>query len=325
MKIIVMGTGPFAVPTFEWLLESEHEIPMLVTRPIEDPGKRRKSQANPMREFAEQAGGLEILDPANVNDERSLAALREVQADLLMVCDFGQLLSRDALTTTRLGGINLHGSLLPKYRGAAPINWSVYNGDTETGVTVIHMTPRLDGGPMLVQRTIAIGADETAEQLEPRMSALGVSAVADAIAMLDSWNGVDEIGTIQDQSLATRAPRLNKQQGNLDWSRTARELFNQIRAFQPWPGSFTHWVSADSDAANNPPLRLIVQRAEVVDASVTVSQGTVQSVTESTIIVATAGGLLGLLEVQPAGKRTMTVTEFLRGRSVKTGDTFESQ
>lgn len=324
MKIIVMGTGPFAVPTFKWLLESEHEIPMLVTRPIDDPGKRRKSQANPMLEFAKQAGGLKILDPADVNDEQSVAALRDVQADLLMVCDFGQILSRDALATTRLGGINLHGSLLPKYRGAAPINWSVCNGDTETGVTVIHMTPGLDSGPMLVQRTIAIGADETAEQLEPRMSALGVSAVAEAIAMLEAWNGVDEIGTIQDQALATRAPRLKKQQGNLDWSRSARELFNQIRAFQPWPGSFTHWVSADGDTSNNTPLRLIVQRAEVINVSATVPPGTVQCVTDSAIHVATASGLLGLLEVQPAGKRTMTVTEFLRGRAVRVGDTFVS-
>ncbi len=325
MKIIVMGTGPFAVPTFKWLLESEHEIPMLVTRPIEEPGKRRKSQANPMLEFAEQAGGMEIFDPANVNDSNSLQVIQNVKADLLMVCDYGQILSHAALGTTRLGGINLHGSLLPRYRGAAPINWAVYNGEKETGVTVIHMTPRLDGGPMLVQRRITIGDDETAEQLEPRMSALGVSAVAEAITILESWNGIDEIGRMQNQSLATRAPRLNKQQGNLDWSRSARELFNQIRAFQPWPGSFTHWVPAGSDTSTNPPLRLIVQRAKVVNELATVPPGTVQAITDSSIHIATGSGLLGLLDVQPAGKRTMTVTEFLRGRPVNAGDTFESR
>jgi methionyl-tRNA formyltransferase len=318
MKIIVMGTGPFAVPTFRALVNSGHEVPILVTRPIADPGKRRKSEANPMRDLADEQG-IEVFDPQNVNDETARTRLGSVRADLFVVCDYGQILSRDLLSTARLGGINLHGSLLPRHRGAAPINWAIYLGDTETGVTVIHMTPRLDGGPMLVQMRIAIGEDETAEQLEPRMAQLGVPAVATAIEMLEAWDGIQEIGAPQDPALATRAPRITKQQGSLNWSRTARQLHNQVRAFQPWPGSFTHWIPRNSDGQKTP-LRLIVQRSIVADDEATMPPGIIEAIRESTIYVATGEGLFGLVEIQPAGKRTMSADEFLRGRAIRAGD-----
>ena len=177
MNIVVFGTGPFAVPTFEKLLSSDHNVLAVVTRPIADSGKRRKSAENPVRDLAEKSN-LTVLDPASANDAAVVQQLRDLNADLFFVCDYGQILSRDCLSASKLGGINLHGSLLPKYRGAAPINWAIYHGEQETGVTVIHMTPKLDGGPALSFAKTDIGANETTEDLEPRLSQIGVGAVS---------------------------------------------------------------------------------------------------------------------------------------------------
>lgn len=315
MKIVMMGTGPFAVPLFRWLVESPHQVCLLVTRPVAGSG-RRKTPANPVREFA---SGLQnpppVYDPANINDPAGVARLREAAADLLMVCDYGSILSADVLATTRLGGINLHGSLLPAWRGAAPINWAIFHGATETGVSVIHMTPRLDGGPVLVRKQLAIGARETAAQLEPRMAELGVPAVEEAIQLLETWDGQAALGTRQDPGLVTQAPRLTRDQGRLDWTRSAPELQRQIRAFQPWPGSFTHWHPAAGRS-----LRIIVWSATVSQRRATTDPGTVEQVDEPGIVVASGQGCLVLQELQPAGKRVMSAAEFLRGRAVQPGD-----
>ena len=155
MRIVLFGTGPFAVPSFETLIDSSHEVVALVTRPIANSGKRRKTAENPTRDLG-VARDLPILDPIDINTQDSVDQLKSLNADLFVVCDYGQILSRDALGSAKLGGINLHGSLLPKYRGAAPIHWAIYNGDKETGVTIIHMTPRLDGGPCLTLSLIHI-------------------------------------------------------------------------------------------------------------------------------------------------------------------------
>ncbi len=315
MKIIMMGTGPFAVPTYRWLLESDHSVPLLVTRPIDDAGRRRKSAANPVRDLAVARGGPPVFDPHSINDRASIDILRREQADLMVVCDYGQILSRETLAATRFGGINLHGSLLPAYRGAAPIHWAIYNGEAVTGVTVIHMTPRLDGGPILVQQSMEIGERETAGELEPRMADAGVNLVSRAITMLAAWNGTGPIGMSQRSGSAAHAPRLRKEDGRIDWSRSARQLFNQIRAFQPWPGSYTHWMGDRGS------MRMIVLRAEpFADSAAIEAPGRVQSITPSWIDVATGQGVLRLLELQPAGKRAMSAAEFLRGRSLAIGD-----
>ena len=257
MKLILFGTGPFAVPSFKSLIDdSSHEVVALVTRPIADAGKRRKTAENPTRDLG-LAEGLTVLDPADANDSAFVKTLADYQADLFVVCDFGQILSNDCLSAAKLGGINLHGSLLPKYRGAAPINWAIYHGDETTGVTIIHMTPRLDGGPILVTAETAIGPTETAEQIEPRLANLGVQPVHDAISMLEKWDGQSTIGQPQDQTLATKAPRLKKAQGLIDWTQSASQIINHIRAFQPWPGTFTHWHGPKQ------PLRLIVHAASI--------------------------------------------------------------
>jgi methionyl-tRNA formyltransferase len=314
MRILMMGTGPFAVPTFQHLLHSQHTLLGLVTRPVPPAKGRRKAPANPMRDLAE-SHDLPIFAPQDVNAPESITELSRQQADLLVVCDFGQILSRDALATAPRGGINLHASLLPKYRGAAPINWALYHGESETGVTVIHMTARLDGGPCLVRKRTESQPEDDAVSLEQRLAEIGVSAVAEAMTLLESWNGTDAIGDMQDPEQATRAPRLKKTDGLVDWQRSARQICDQVRALKPWPGTFSTWQDGHGRS-----VRLILDRVSAVPAEhVGVDPGHVALVDKRQVLVATGDGLLSLDVVQPAGKRTMEIGEFLRGHAVAPG------
>ena len=325
MRILMFGTGPFAVPTFKAILESEHEVPLLVTRPTVDSGKRRKSVANPSREAAE-AAGLPIFDPPSINTPDVIEKLKEFEPDLFVVCDYGQILSRDCLAVARLGGINLHGSLLPKYRGAAPINWAVYHGEQTLGITVIHMTAKLDAGPALRFAELTASEDETAEDLEPRLSELGVAEVITSIEMLQAWDGESTIGEKQDPKLATKAPRLNKSDGCVDWTRTRKQIIDQVRAFQPWPGTYTNWQREKGQ-----PIRIIIHRAVRLDPATmndqpyddSVEPGQICASTKTSLAIMTGDGMLALTEIQPAGKRKMEISEFLRGYKPEVGDRFE--
>jgi methionyl-tRNA formyltransferase len=317
MRLVVLGTGPFAVPMFESLLNSGHDVLALITRPVPPPKGREKTPVNPMREVAE-GRGLPVHSTSTINSEESRQLLQNLAPDLLVVCDYGEILSADALSLTPLGGINLHASLLPKYRGAAPIQWALLNGDSETGVSVIHMTPRLDGGPILATRATSIRSDETHPQLEARLAALGIEPVQEAIDQLARWDGSSAIGTPQDATTATKAPRLKKEQGAIDWSRSAEQIRNQTRALKPWPGTYTYWHRAGQE-----PLRLVVDEAKVVTTTDDPPQdpGKVAAA-EGRLIIATGKGLLSIEAIAPAGKRHMTVEEFLRGYRVRQGDEF---
>ena len=313
MKLILFGTGPFAVPTFENLIQSQHEVVAMVTRPIADAGKRRKTAENPTRDLGE-SHGLKIIDPISINTDEAIETLKSFDADLMVVCDYGQILSSKALATTKLGGINLHGSLLPKYRGAAPIHWAIYNGDTVTGVTIIHMTPRLDGGPCLVKVETEIGPEETTETIEPRLAVSGIAAVDEAIKMLEQWDGESEIGSKQDQSLATKAPRLKKSDGRIDWTRSAVDIKNQIRAFQPWPGTFTTWTPAGKSEQ-----RIIIHKTTVVSSSAGGKPGGVVASDKERLVIQTGSGQLSLDTIQPAGKKPMPIADYLRGNPPAAG------
>jgi methionyl-tRNA formyltransferase len=315
MRIAILGTGPFAVPMFAALLDSRHETLALITRPTPPPKGREKSPPNPMRDAAERRG-LAIYTPQSINSDEGVAILRQLAPELLVVCDYGQILSPNALSVAPLGGINLHASLLPKFRGAAPIHWAILNGERETGVSVIHMTPRLDGGPILVQRETAIGAGETQPELEQRLAAIGVGAVQEAIDMLEKWDRTSPIGTLQDAAQATKAPRLNKEMGAVDWTKSPEAIRNQVRALKPWPGTFTFWLRAGQE-----PLRLVIDAASVVDVADS-SPGKVVVSDGQQLVVATGAGGLSITTVVPAGKRHMSVAEFLRGYRVQVGDRF---
>lgn len=314
MRILMMGTGPFAAPTFQALYDTPHEVLALVTQPVRTQQGRRELATSPMRLVA-QEHGTPILDPESINTDEARARLAEFRPDLFIVADYGQILSAETLAVAPLGGINLHGSLLPKYRGAAPINWALYRGDAETGVTVIHMTPRVDAGPTLAQARTAIDPDENAVELEARLAALGAPLVCQTIDELAAGH---TRSLPQDPAQASPARRLRKTDGEIRWSRSAQEIKNQIRALEPWPKTYTFW-----HRPGGAPLRLILGRSAVFPGEASDAQpGTVIDASDGKLSVSTGSGALAILEVQPAGKRLLSSQEFLRGYPVKAGERF---
>lgn len=313
MRIVVLGTGPFAVPMFRSLLDTPHELRALITRPTTPAKGKEKLPPNPMRDAAE-ALGQAVFAPESINSEEGKRLFGELAPDLLVVCDYGQILAADVLTLVPLGGINLHASLLPKYRGAAPIQWALLNGETETGVSVIHMTPRLDAGPILAVRRTPIGSEETHPELEQRLAELGIGAVQEALEQLAKWDRVSPIGVPQDKSQATKAPRLKKEQGAIDWSKTAEQIRNQVRALKPWPGSYTFWQRPGHE-----PLRLVIDRVDTAGGGQQVP-GTVLVSDGQRLVIATGEGGISILALQPAGKRMLPIADFLRGYPIPEGD-----
>ncbi len=327
MRIIVMGTGPFAVPTCKRLLAEGHDIPLVVTRPVADPTAKTQP-VRPVFDWASQAG-IDVYAPPSINTAEATATVAGYQADLLFVCDYGQILSRECLATTRLGGINLHGSILPRHRGAAPVQWTLLSGDMEAGVTVIHMTPRLDGGPALAIARTAIHDDETAEELEPRLAVLGVEATLSSILQLSQWDGTSPIGEMQDSGLVTKAPRLSKADGQLNFAEPADKLLRRVRACQPWPGTFAELTWPEGKH-----MRVIMRDARSITRTIPVLAGalpgtaipiTAEDIQQAwpkpwskMLAVATGQGLFLIARIQPAGKQEMGVDEFLRGHPIKT-------
>ena len=317
MHISMLGTGPFAVPTFEALYAAGHTIAALVTRPPRPARGRRTPPPNPMQQVAE-AHGTPVWMPVSVNLPEARQQLAAAEPDLLVVCDYGEILAPDTLAVASLGGVNLHASLLPKYRGAAPINWAIYDGQSETGVTVIQMTPGLDAGPCIAQFRTPIEPDETAVDVEESLAQSGAELVCRSIAELAEGRAQS---ITQDEQSATKAPRLKKTDGLVDWSRTARQINDQVRAMKPWPGTYTFWQRPDGE-----PLRLILERTRSVEPSGDTAgdaarAGTVLEAAER-LVVATGDGALELVELQPAGKRALAAEEFLRGYRVEPGQTF---
>jgi methionyl-tRNA formyltransferase len=305
MRIVALGTGPFAVPSLRAIVASgAHEVLAVVTRP---PRGRKGKPPSPMAAAAEELD-LPLWQPESVNLPESVAQLASYEADLLVVCDYGEILKPEAISATRLGGINLHGSLLPKYRGAAPVQWAVLNGDAETGAAVIQMTPGLDAGPILGEVRTPIGPDETSGELEERLSRLGAEVALRVVGELASGTAS---GAPQDKSLATKAPRLKKEDGLIDWSRPAQAIKNQVRGLQPWPRAYVFVPQPKGE-----PLRLSVDRVEVVPGE---GQPGEVLVSEKRLVVATGDGAVELLEVQPAGKRRMAAEEWLRGAALAVG------
>jgi methionyl-tRNA formyltransferase len=263
-------------------------------------------------QWAAEELGLPVWQPETVNSDEARAELVACRADLLVVCDYGEILRSQTLAVAPLGGVNLHGSLLPKYRGAAPVQWAVYNGDAETGNTVIQMTPGLDAGPILGVDRVAIDPDETAGELEARLAQRGGDLV---LSVVDALAAGAATPIEQDRTQASKAPRLDKQHGAIDWSRPALAIKNQVRALDPWPRAFTHWRRGAGE-----PLRLIVHRTQLAAAGPPAAEpGTIVEAGPP-LVVATGDGVLELTAIQPAGKRTMTAGEFLRGYQVAAGD-----
>jgi methionyl-tRNA formyltransferase len=312
IRIIMLGTGDFAVPTFERLLNTGHSVIALVTQPERAQGRKQELIASRIKRLA-LARSIAIEQPEDVNATESLERIGSLQPELLVTAAYGQILSAALLAIPRLGGINLHGSILPSYRGAAPVARAIQRGETETGVTVIQMTPQIDAGGIVSIARTPIGPDETAGELEDRLARLGAPLVAEAISAL-AQGSVPIIR--QDRARVTKAHKLRKEDGKIDWSQPALAVHNLVRAMQPWPIAHTNW--RPGDGAGSEPLRLIIHQTAVVAGSG--APGEVIHAGGSELIVAAGDGAVAIKSVQLPGKKALPTADFLRGHNVNRGD-----
>jgi methionyl-tRNA formyltransferase len=257
---------------------------------------------------------IPVTQPESVNTPVGVAQLQQMRPDLLVVAAYGQILSKDVLAVPPMGAINVHASLLPKYRGAAPVAHAILAGEAKTGVTIIRITLGLDAGDMLVQQTIDIGPDETAGDLEARLATLGAKLAVIAVEKLKAG---PVPGTKQDPKLVTKAPKLTKEMGLIDWEKPADFICRQVRALQPWPTAYTFL-----HRAGKPPVRVIINKAAFDGSALWVGGPGRVWAGQPRLLVQTAAGFVDVLELQPAGKKRMTATEFLRGHPVAEGDHF---
>ncbi|HSQ41985.1 MAG TPA: methionyl-tRNA formyltransferase [Fibrobacteraceae bacterium] len=297
MRIVFMGTPEFSVAFLQHLQASSHQLVAVVTQPDRPAGRGRQLAPPPVK-VAAQALELPVLQPTNLRDPALEAELRAFQADLFVVVAFS-ILPKNLLGASRSGAVNLHGSLLPCYRGAAPVQWAVANGDPETGVTVFLLDEKMDHGPILVQERLPIGPEETGAEVLARMASLGCIALDKALEGLQ--NG--QLQSLpQNHGAASPAPKLRKEDGRLDWNKSAQELHNRIRAFQPWPGGYTILRG-----------RLLhIHRCLACPEKQDLAPGFVQ-VDAGRMWVGTGVGALELLNVQAEGRKPMSVSEFVRG------------
>jgi methionyl-tRNA formyltransferase len=313
----MMGTGEFALPTFLALYGSNHEVVALFTQP-DRTGAGHHHHLHPMKDSA-LARGTPVLQPQKVNTPESIAELLAFQPDLCVVAAYGQILSAELLSIPRLGAINVHASILPRHRGAAPVQYAVLSGDAETGISIFQIEPRLDAGPVLGVAKLAIGASETAGDLENRLADLAAPLTLRVIDEIES-------GTLhpipQDASLVTRAPRIKKIQGAIDWSRPADEIGWHVRGMQPWPTAYTFL----EQAGHKPQRVIFLEVCPVMEVSenATAAPGTILPADGSRLLVQTGRGILEILRLRPEGKRAMTAAEFLHGHALQPGDRLNS-
>ena len=312
MRIVFAGSGTFGLPTLGALVEGGQEIVLAVTQPGRPAGRGRAVRVGPVKRFARDRG-IRLFQPEDINSRPAVRRIRDARPDLLLVIAFGQKIGNTILKRPRYGAVNLHASLLPKYRGAAPINWAIINGEAETGLTVIRMTDRMDAGDILGQHATQIGPNETAGELHDRLARLGARLVTEIVREL----ALDEIQLRhQNETQATFAPRLKKTDGRIDWDRPAADVYNQIRGTTPWPGAYTHWRRRSPKG----PLRLVINRASRTETRAGEAKpGTILAVQAGGIDVAAATGAVRILELTPAGKCKMSAADFLNGYALRAG------
>lgn len=316
MRFMMMGTGTFAEPTFRALLQSfPGQVVGLITQPERDSGNKRGStrQTGEGMPTIAQAAGIPVLQPESINSPEGLAALRGLQPDWLVVAAYGQILSREVIAAPTHGAINVHASLLPKYRGASPIAHAIWNGETRTGVTIIRISLGLDAGEMLAQASLDILPDETTGELESRLAPIGADLAMDVLRKLQQG---PLSGIKQDATQVTKAPKMTKEHGLIDWSQPASKVQCQIRAMQPWPTAYTFFHRTGKE-----PMRLIISRVAIfTDESG--PPGQLFDHAKMLNVYCGDGTALQVLELQPAGKKRMSAEEFLRGYPHQPGHRF---
>ena len=306
MKLVMMGTGTFAEPTFEALLAARENVVGLVTQPDKGGGNKRGSTRQTGKGMAVIAAeaGVPVIQPVSINTPDGLAQLKAFNSDLLVVAAYGQILKPDVIAAGTHGAINVHASLLPKYRGASPIAHAILNGETRTGVTIIRITPGLDAGEMLAQDEVTITPTETTGELEARLAPFGARLCMDVIRRMKAG---PVSGTKQDPALVTKAPKLTKEMGLIDWSQPAERIANHVRAMQPWPTAYTFFHRPGKE-----PMRVIINRtgtANPASYDLEASVGELFDFVGGGLGVRVAmpprGDILEILELQPAGKKRL--------------------
>ena len=307
MRIVFMGTPAFAVPSLEGLAKAGHQIAGVFSQPDKPVGRHHnKLQPTPVKERA-LALGVPVYQPATLRDGAALAILRELDPELVVVAAYGRFLPDDILALPPKGCVNVHSSLLPKYRGSAPINWAILNGERVTGVTIQRMVHDMDAGDIILQRSTPIGEAEDASALYDRLAELGGGLAVEAAAQIKAGTA---IYTPQDHTQATQAPMLSKEMSPVDWTRTAQEVFNHIRGLYPWPGASTTAITGE-------PIKL--WGAQVVEKHTDAGPGTIVAAGKQGIDVACGefNHVLRILELQPPGKKRMSAADYLRGHPIQ--------
>ena len=304
-RIVFFGTPLFSTPTLENLLRGKDEVVAVVTQPDREKGRGRKIVPSPVKELA-LLHGIALLQPERVKEEPFHEALKALKPDLFVVVAYGKILPKSLLMIPRRGAVNVHASLLPRYRGASPISWAILRGEKKTGVTTMMMDEGMDTGAILLQREIPIGEEENAETLHDKLAPLGAELLVETVEKIKAGTIVP---TPQDHSKATHAPPFSKEDGKIDWTREAGEIDRQVRAFYPWPGAFTDWEG-----------RLLkISRGRVREGAVQDRPGRIVWVGSDFIEVVTGRGLFLIEEIQPEGKRRMRVRDFLSGHPIEVG------
>lgn len=308
MRILFMGTPDFAVPSVRALLEAGHTICGAFTQPDKPKNRGMKLQPTPVKEFC-LAHDIPVFQPVKLRDGSALAQIQQLAPELIVVAAYGRILPDEILNYPAHGCINVHSSLLPRYRGAAPINWAILNGDAESGVTIMHMATELDAGDIISQAATPIDPDETVETLHDRLAELGAQLLVETVRQIGEGTAAR---TPQDPALVTFAPMLSRELSPMDWERPARALHDQVRGLIPWPAAV-----AELDG-----VRCKVFSTAVCDQCVSQAPGTVVQADKKGLKIACGGGtLLELREIQPDGKKRMAAAAFLLGHPIAEGST----
>ncbi|MGL5258884.1 MAG: methionyl-tRNA formyltransferase [Lachnospiraceae bacterium] len=305
MKIVFMGTPDFAVGALEEIIKAGHEVVLVVTQPDKQKGRGKEVSFSPVKECA-ISHGIECFQPRKIKEEESVLTLRKYEADIFVVAAFGQILSKEILEMPKFGCVNIHASLLPKYRGAAPIQWAILDGEKETGVTIMQMDEGLDTGDMLYKEHITIAQDETGASLFEKLADLGAKAIVHALPLIEAGT---LIGEKQEDSKSSYASMLKKELGLLDFSESAIVLERKIRGLNSWPSAYTYYKGKT----------LKVWSADVIDQTTDKEPGSIIELQKDRILVATKDGILCLKEVQLEGKKKMQAEDFLRGNQMEVG------
>lgn len=312
IRIVFMGTPEFAVPCLKTLIESGENVAAVVTQPDKPKGRGKILTPAPVKELALKRN-IQVLQPEKIKDDSFISAIRELRPDLIVVVAYGKILPKAVLDIPPLGCLNVHASILPKYRGAAPINWAIMNGEKETGVTTMLMDAGMDTGRMFLTQRIEIKDDDTADSLHDKLKEIGADLLIKTICGIES-------GTIrpipQDDLQATYAPMLKKEDGRIDWTIGAEEIRNLIRGLNPWPGAYTRWEGRNIKIFKG-------ERGDGQGAGGRVEPGTIINVSADGICVATGKGTLLITELQMENKNRMSASEFIRGYKIVKGQIFD--